>query len=383
MSNPLIVLASKVIARKIFLKWLRRQVSKLIPMTKYREYVCTQENPYHGTEFEWSFKGSSRYTMGILFDYSHQHSKFMKACHEMDVSYKVIDISVDNYIDVVREAEVDVFLVLPFVTNTVLKEMCDERVRTMVHDLGMFVYPSLDEIWIYESKRRVRDWLLVHNFPHPRTWVFYRESEALDFLNKSSLPIVSKIDLSSSATGITIIKSYRQGRALIKKAFSKGLVSKNRDERDNQWGHIIFQEYLPNVNEWRMVRVNKSYFCRFKDKKGDFHSGAGGAKWEKPPRELLDMARQVTEAGNFTSMDVDIFETEDGRFHINELHTMFGEIAERDLVHGTDNMGRYFYDEEKDEWDFEPGWFYQNACSNLRIEYVIELLDQKKSNEKI
>ncbi len=56
--------------------------------------------------------------------------------------------------------------------------------RSFPHDLGKILFPSTDEIWFYESKRRMHYWLAAHGMPHPRTWVFYDRTQALDFADR-------------------------------------------------------------------------------------------------------------------------------------------------------------------------------------------------------
>ena len=46
------------------------------------------------------------------------------------------------------------------------------------------IFPTFDLLWLYESKRKTRDWLQVNNFPHPATEIFFNKSESkLIFVN--------------------------------------------------------------------------------------------------------------------------------------------------------------------------------------------------------
>ena len=66
--------------------------------------------------------------------------------------------------------------------------------------------------------------------------------------------------------------------------------------------------------EWRIVKIDESYFGHKKLLVGKFASGSDLKGWEKPPDELLYLVKEICERGSFYSMNVDIFETEDGRF---------------------------------------------------------------------
>ena len=85
------------------------------------------------------------------------------------------------------------------------------------------------------------------------------------------------------------------------------------------------------------------------------------------------MLRQITELKEFTSMDIDIFETEDGRFLINELQTVFGCSSPEIQMKIDDVPGRYIH--TATGWQFEKGDFFANHMCNHRIEYLINKLN--------
>jgi len=320
---------------------------------------------------------SAGVTLGIITEFTNAHTRFVAACAELGVPYKLVDISGPNWIDVVREAGCDAFLVRPSYSLSVWKRMFDERLRVIVNDLGMLIHPSYEEIWIYESKRRMSYWLEVNGFPHPRTWVFYGAPEALGFVDAVELPVVSKGDLGAGSSGVRILRTRGQARRFVRRVFRGGVVRRGGDRRDREWGSVFLQEYLPDVREWRVVRIGDSYFGHLKLKKGEFHSGSGRAGWEDPPKALLDLTRDVTERGRFASMALDVFETPDGRFLVNELQTVFGFAASRKsqmIVDG--KSGRYVFD--AGIWRFEEGDFSGGGGYRLRVETLLGMLNASK-----
>ena len=120
-----------------------------------------------------------------------------------------------------------------------------------------------------------------------------------------------------------------------------------------------------------MVRIGDSYFGYRKEKVGDFHSGSHEWSWLDPGRPLLDILRHTTQKGGFTSMDVDVFETQNGSLLINELQTVFGASTPADQLRIDGKSGRYRYDNGNDSWVFEEGDFCQNVCCNLRVEHLV------------
>ena len=306
---------------------------------------------------------------GIIEEFAHYHRYYVSACRELGVAYELINISKNNWHEDVLNCGCDIFLVWPSVNLTIWKMMFDERLKIMVDEYGLKIFPSYKEIWLYENKRRVREWLMAKKIPHPETWIFYNEDEAMDFLKSIDYPIVRKTALGAGSSGVKILKNYREAKKDVKYIMRKGIVPYRFDSRDRQWGYVILQRYIPHDFEWRVVRIGDYFLVRKKIKKGNFASGSGIVIWDYPSDGLLDFAKYVTDAGDFKSMAVDIFETSKG-FLVNELQTVFGDIEPQNRLKGQ-GMGRYWYDEDTQSWKFQKGYFYTNACANLRVEYIL------------
>jgi len=346
----------------------------------YDKYIWNKSRPVE--EDEWvSREPQYPFKIGIIREFANYHKHYAAACREMGVSYSILDISKSKWIEAVRTSGCDAFLAWPSAALTIWKEMYDERLKIMVEEMGKLVYPSYKELWIYESKRRTRDWLEANQVPSPRTEIFYELKEALAFIGRSEMPIVIKTSQGASSKGVSIFRDRRKARNWIKKAFRKGITPRRGDPRDRHWGHVIMQEYLPQVKEWRMVRIANSYFGHPKGRVGDFHSGSGRVLWDTPPVSLLEFLKQVTDIGGFTSMDVDVFETRDGRYLVNELQTVFGASYSKDQLHVDGRPGRFLFMQDRNQWIFEEGDFARNSCANLRIEYLLTQLTKRDKRE--
>jgi glutathione synthase/RimK-type ligase-like ATP-grasp enzyme len=242
------------------------------------------------------------------------------------------------------------------------------------HELGLPIVPSSRERWMYEDKYRLRDWLVANEIPHPRTWVFTRREEARAFAVDCALPIVFKTGFGGAAAGVRIVRTRRALSAIVRKAFGRGHVPSGHDHRDREWGCLLLQEYLPEVREWRMVRIGDSYFGHPKGRVGDFHSGSKRVEWDLPSSRLLDLLHRVTEVGAFRSMDVDVFETPDGRLLVNELQTVFGASTSVDQIRRDGVPGRMVRSTDAGAWHFETGDFARNACANERLRDALNRL---------
>lgn len=342
-------------------------VKRRLGYDKVQKRIWAERNPYRNTEFEWSYeftKGAP--FIGIVLDVAFEHQYYINACRDLQMNYKVLDIRTPDWIQKIRESDCVAFLIWPTIYKPIQKQFWDERLYTMKFFLGLKVFPSPDILWIYESKRKTLDWLVANNLPHPKTFVFYDIDHAAQFAAETELPIVCKTDQGAAASGVFIIRSRQEAMRMVRKAFSEGLLLKNRGLHDRHQGYIIFQEYLEDCKEWRIIRVGESYFCRYKIKVGDFHSGSGDIVWAKPPQHLLDTTKILSNNFEIPNINIDYFETKESKFLINEVHALWGGKVLKD----EELEGRYLFNETSQRWSFEQGDFFQNRCANLRLEWV-------------
>lgn len=336
-------------------------------------------------------------TIGILSDFSKHYEKYTKACEELGVQYSVIDFTSHHWLEEVVTSNCDGYFVHPSVDTNLCKGMFDERIRVMVDELGLIVWPRIEDLWFYEGKRRLAYWLEAKGIPHPNTYVFYDEAEAIDFLSRANYPLIYKTHLGSAASGVIRLKNQSHAIRLIKKAFSKGVIRDWGDRRERDWGYIILQEYIPDAREFRIIKIGDSWFGHEKlmDPKSHFHSGSDLVGWGSPPLNVFEFCLSIAEIGKFPIMCFDIFSTQTGKLLVNELQVAFGsynpsqmyicenEINQSNSVCSTGKKiphnlkpGRYIH--QNGEWLFEEGLFNRNGSANLKIETFAEYLTTQK-----
>jgi len=352
---------------QVFKNYLR----KVLPFHIYLESAWKKENQFISTKYEWGYNFDSEYKVGIIFDLAHYHRHYIAACIEKQQSFQVLQLHDNDWIENFANSKCHFFLVWPTIVNTVWKKLFDDRLYFLNKKMGKIIFPYYESLWFYENKSRVRDFCLINQIRIPKTDIFYCEHEALNYLERIDFPVVLKLDQSAASLGVWIIKTKKHGRKLVKQLFRKGLIPHRGDPRDLRWGQVIFQEYLPNVDEWRITRVGDTFFCRIKHKQGDFHSGSGKLSWGKPDEELMNYVKQITDDHDLKSVAVDLFVNPDSKeFWVNEIQALFGEHRIDDSQ-GTENMGKYKLQDNK--WHFIPGYYYNNACANLRLEYALTI----------
>ncbi len=325
--------------------------------------------------------------LGILTSFTNGDENYIKACEEMGVEYELLDFKSSNWIEEITASNCDGYLVRPAFQKETWKQLYNERLYILNEIMKKPIYPSLREILLYENKKMMAYWLESNNISHPQTNIFYDKSEALSYLNTcKNYPLVFKTNIGSAAIGVKFVNK-RRARSIVNKIFTKyffynrGYTKWHKTKfivsyphmDDKQYNYVIFQEKINVLFEWRMIKIGESFFGHQKLIKGDFHSGSDRVGWIQPPKKLLDFVKEVCEKGNFSSMDVDIFEDVEGNFYVNELQTIFGSYDKSQMyIEGV--PGRYIY--KNDDWVFEEGYFNTNGSCNLRVDDFIKKLER-------
>lgn len=327
--------------------------------------------------------------LGILDGFNSDCTQnYINACKELDIDFLVIDLYSNDWIEKIKNSNCDGFLCRPPCAIQERKTIYDERLYFISHFMNKKIYPSYDENFIYENKRNMYSWLSLNNFPHVNTNIFTRKNNALDFIESSKFPLIIKSNIGASGSGVFILKNKRNAKKFINKAFgnwngafSLGILPKKKKYLLNipLFGHaqkhfMIFQDWIECKWEWRIIKIGNSYFGYKKlIGKSGFASGSLLDGWDEPPLELLKLATQVCNVGNFSSMAIDILESTDGNFYINELQCIFGAYNPSQMyIDG--KPCRYVYD--NGNYNLEFGYFCQNGCANLRVSHFIELLSE-------
>lgn len=354
---------------------VKRALKRRVPYADYRsEQLRREAERLLGGPIptESDYDSPHGVTLGIFFDNGYAFASNVAACRELRVKFKVIDIMASDWIQLVRDSGCDTFLATPATLRSLWHRMYEERLWVVVNHLQKCICPSFEELFLWESKRRMHDWLVANDVPHPDTWVFFDRNEALRFCRETRYPVVAKTNSGAAASGIFVLDCRKEAEKLVKKAFAGGILGRSSDPREREDGTIIFQEHVPHDYEWRVVRIGDYFLCRRKVRIGAHASGSGDIGWAEPLPGMLDFARDVTEQGGFTSMAVDLFVTPEfgnGLFLVNELQTIFGAIKQEANLN--EHAGRWTI-LESGRWVFEPGFFYQNACANLRVQMLLD-----------
>ena len=328
--------------------------------------------------------------LGILTSFNKDWKLYAEACEKLGVEHEIVDFVGRDWLENCLKSGCDGFVARPPNDFPERKAMYDERLMFLARQAGKPVYPGVEELLFYENKRSLVNWLDYYGLPHPKTVVLSSYAEAMEFVGNASYPFVSKRAIGSAASGVIVVKSPRQARCLVRQFFGWPIPGITRgktywswykkkwllpDVGDEQKHYMIVQDFCDVRWEHRIIRIGDTFlgYRKVVGKRG-FASGSGLAAWGEPPRRALDMVREITDRFGFRSMAIDVFETADGEYLINEMQALFGSV-ERSLLNIDGKDGRYVW--KDGDYRFEEGYWNVKRCYELRVQDFVRLLEGK------
>jgi glutathione synthase/RimK-type ligase-like ATP-grasp enzyme len=181
--------------------------------------------------------------------------------------------------------------------------------------IGVKIFPDTNTGWHYDDKVGQKYLLEAIDAPFVKSYVFYSEQDALNWIDKTSFPKVFKLRNGAGSSNVRLVKNKLKARLLVKKAFGCGFpfvspygrikerfyhLKKNRDlsslklfigglgrliiptkiERfaPREKGYIYFQDFIANNDyDTRLVVVgNRCFGLRRLCRKGDFRASGSG-----------------------------------------------------------------------------------------------------------
>lgn len=348
--------------------------------------------------------------IGLLYNVETNNQQYwINSLRKAKADFKVIDLESSKWLKEITEGKFDLIIAIPNGSFSLKKQIFDERIYFVNKVLGIPIYPSLNELLVYENKRVLSQYLQYYDLPHPETHVFFDFTEAKNFLSNCSFPIVAKSNIGAAGSGVYVIKDKKSALTLTRKAligkgyprkfgpnlnkphlakrirskifdinFVKNKIKRYLEIHSDRENSIIFQEYIPNHEEWRVFRIGETYISHRKVPRGGLGSGSGVRDFSNPDFGLLDFVKQASEKLKFDTVAFDIFVLENGTYLICEIQTYFG-LPHYMKVNG--EVGRYVW--KSNRWIFEKGVFDTNFTCDIRLEHALSVFrDGKKLDNK-
>jgi len=199
--------------------------------------------------------------------------------------------------------------------------------------------PSLDTQFSNKSKENVTRFAWKYDIPIPKTYIFYDKEKADNFIETTEFPKIIKKSYGPSNYGgyfVHKVDSKQEARNLL---------------AQKKYHPAYFQDFVPMSADVRVMLIGHKPVCAFwrRPPEGEWltnTSQGGSMDYMDVPKELLDLAVQVSKNANAEYWACDIAVGEDGKYRILECATAFAAFP-----YIRDWIGQYLM------WKFSSGRF--------------------------
>ena len=228
------------------------------------------------------------------------------------------------------------------------------------HGLRLPVFPAWPSMWHFEDKVAQHYLLQAAGIPSPRTWVFFRKSDALEFCRTTTYPLVMKLALGIKSNNVRMLRTPDEAAFWVGQMFGPGRTSvEGVDSRLKlalrnqkraitsalgrpppplpfglQHGYFYVQEFLPdNTHDTRITVIgDRAFGFRRMNRPGDFRaSGSGLIDWDPARIDLptVRLAFRIARHLNTQSIAIDGLRRGEQRV-VGEISYTYASWAVRD-----------------------------------------------------
>ncbi|HSV87897.1 MAG TPA: hypothetical protein VLH61_04585 [Bacteroidales bacterium] len=237
-------------------------------------------------------------------------------CERMGVDYKVVNCYDSDIIEQIADCDA---LMWHHHHTEARDALFAKGLLFAIQQSGKKVFPDFNTAWHFDDKVGQKYLLEAIGAPMAPTWTFFDKKQALDWIKSAQFPKVFKLRGGAGSANVKLVKTSRQARQLVHKAFNKGFPSYNKwgDLKEqirkfklnpascvnlaksirrlfvttrfartlgNQKGYVLFQEFLPgNDCDIRVITIgHRAFAIKRLVRENDFRaSGSGNIRYNK------------------------------------------------------------------------------------------------------
>lgn len=286
--------------------------------------------------------------------------RWIEYCQKNNIDYKLVNAFDNNIIQQVRGCDAFMWHHHHGQFKDVLTA---KRILFALEQAGVKVFPDFNTGWHFDDKVAQKYLLEAIDAPLVPSYVFYDKEEALAWSKETTYPKVFKLKGGAGAKNVKLVKTYREAKKLIHRAFNKGFpqfdklgnfkerINKFKNGQDNllglakgagrlfitpdfsklqnnESGYVYFQDFIPNNDsDIRVVVIGKNYALaeRRLVRKGDFRaSGSGSFDYENIDTAVIQLAFEIANKLDLKSVAFDFVLDEKNNPLIIEISYGFG-----------------------------------------------------------
>lgn len=329
--------------------------------------------------------------------------RWIDYCENNNIPFKIVDAYQSDIIEQLDDC--DAFM-WHFSHIHAKDTLFAKQLLFSIEASGKLVFPSTRMVWHFDDKIAQKYLFEAIKAPLVSSHLFYSKKDALKWIEESKFPIVFKLRGGAGSENVKLLKSKREAKKYIDRAFGRGFsqfnaygvfkdkikkysrgIGSNIEEitkvfirifyptefskvRGNEKGYIYFQEFIPNnASDTRVIIVGKRAFAvKRMVRENDFRASGSGVKIynkEEIDKRTVKMAFNIAKKLNFECVGFDFVFNDRGNPLILEMGYGFAI---------------QFYDPCPGYWDDQLNW--HEGFFNPQ-EWMVEDLVYKINNKSI
>lgn len=249
------------------------------------------------------------------------HPYWVEYCREENIPYKIVNCYSNNIIDQLSECDILMWHYHQADSRDILFA---KQLLFSLEQTGKTVFPNFNSAWHFDDKVGQKYLLESISAPLVPSYVFYDKQKALNWIEKAIFPKVFKLRGGAGASNVSLIKTKREAKKQVKKAFGRGFSQykpwsslkerirnfkigngsvpdiakgiarfvyppKYSKIKGKQRGYIYFQDFIPdNDSDIRIIVIGgKAFAVKRLARKNDFRASGSGLK-EELTEETVD-----------------------------------------------------------------------------------------------
>lgn len=322
--------------------------------------------------------------------------RWIAYCKAHSIAYKLVDCYGSDIINQLADCDA---LMWHFNHKGAKESKFAKQLLYAVESSGKKIFPDFRTVWHFDDKVGQKYLLEAYKAPLAPSVVFYDKKEAFNWAEETEFPKVFKLRNGAGSANVKLVKSKKQAKRLIKKAFGRGFKQyegwSNLQERirkyrigkakawdvikgiirllytteyarlnGNEMGYVYFQDFVPeNEYDIRVVVVgDKAYAIKRLVRENDFRaSGSGYILYEKEnfDEETIRMAFDISNRLKIQCMAYD-FIYQDGKPLIVEISYGFSKEGYDPCTGYWDQAMKWY------EGQFDPyGWMVEDLMMGI------------------
>lgn len=282
--------------------------------------------------------------------------RWIAYCKKQSIPYKIVNAFDSNIIEQVKDCDVFMWHHHHGQFKDVLTA---KRILFALEHAGVKVFPDFKTGWHFDDKVAQKYLLKAIGAPLVPSYVFYDKEEALQWANTTSYPKVFKLKGGAGSANVKLVKTHKEAKRLINKAFGKGFAQYDRfgafKERlrkvkegkagfidilkglgrlfvttefgklqPPEKGYVYFQDFIENDGFDIRATVTNNRAIAFKrlTRGNDFRaSGSGDVifEYEKIDKDYISLAFNIADKVQSQSLAMDFVKSKSGEIKLIEI----------------------------------------------------------------